>query len=138
MANELLTLDTGDRSDPATAEEDLRWLKSRTSAMAVVYLASTGETSDNGDNGRRGVQLADDAARSPAVLAMEGELREKLHEIIAALPSDAGALIRGVYFEGLTLQEAGRRLGISKAWASRLHAKTLGRLAHSLRLLGAT
>ena len=41
-------------------------------------------------------------------------------------------LIRGAYFEGLTLKEAGERIGISKAWASRLHAKTLGQLARSL------
>jgi RNA polymerase sigma factor for flagellar operon FliA len=59
-----------------------------------------------------------------------------LRELIDALPSDSGSLIRGAYFEGLTLKQAGERIGVSKAWASRLHAKTLQRLARALRLLG--
>jgi len=34
--------------------------------------------------------------------------------------------------EGLTLTEAGQRLGIGKAWASRLHARALLRLRDQL------
>jgi RNA polymerase sigma factor FliA len=37
---------------------------------------------------------------------------------------------------GETLQKAAQLLGISKSWASRLHAKALGMLARSLRALG--
>ena len=70
--------------------------------------------------------------KSPAE-AIASELREKLAEIIDALPPPAKSLIRATYFEGVTMQEAGRRLGISKAWASRLHARTLEPLARSLR-----
>ena len=129
MAGELLRLENED-SAPSTGEESLRWFKNQVSTMAVVYLAT------GGGGGENGAQLADESAPSPPAVAIEHELREKLQELITALPSDAGGLIRGVYFEGLTLGEAGRRLGISKAWASRLHAKTLKRLARSLRLLG--
>jgi len=66
--------------------------------------------------------------------ALNREMNEKLHKLIDQLPPEAGTLIRATYFEGLTLQEAGRKLGISKSWASRLHARTLQRLARSLRL----
>jgi RNA polymerase sigma factor for flagellar operon FliA len=138
MANELLELDNRDSEQAGThtAEDDLRWFRNQTSAMAVVYLATQRGRNDDRESEGGGRQIADESAPSPSALAMERELREKLNELIAALPSDAGGLIRAVHFEGLTLQEAGRRLGISKAWASRLHAKTLQRLAHSLRLLG--
>jgi RNA polymerase sigma factor for flagellar operon FliA len=40
-----------------------------------------------------------------------------------------------VYFEGYTLQDAGDLLGISKSWASRLHAKILESLATEMRQL---
>ena len=39
-----------------------------------------------------------------------------------------------MYFQGLDLQEAGKQLGISKSWASRLHAKTLRQLARDGQL----
>jgi RNA polymerase sigma factor for flagellar operon FliA len=52
------------------------------------------------------------------------------------LPAEARTLIQATYFEGLTLQDAAKRIGISKAWASRLHVKTLQQLANALRHAG--
>ena len=69
---------------------------------------------------------------SPVENAISSELAAKLGTLIEALPSDARQLIQGTYFEGLSLKEAGERIGISKAWASRLHARTLQQLARSL------
>ena len=66
----------------------------------------------------------------------DGETFRKVHQLIDELPEECRSLIRGAYFEGLTLTEAGQRLGIGKAWASRLHAKALQRLGRSLRLAG--
>ncbi|MBI4586189.1 MAG: sigma-70 family RNA polymerase sigma factor [Planctomycetes bacterium] len=141
MADELLRLE-GDEDEAGGAgeagetadslESDLKWFKGVTSSLAVVYLAS-GQDRDEGESGP---VLIDESIPSPSAQVITSELEEILHRLIDTLPSDAGSLIRGVYFEGLTLQEAGTRLGISKAWASRLHAKTLQRLAHSLRLIG--
>ena len=82
------------------------------------------------------VEAADESTPAPPAQAMEEELRDRLRQLIDALPSDAGQLIRAVYYEGVTLTEAGSRLGISKAWASRLHAKTLRRLARALQMIG--
>ena len=47
--------------------------------------------------------------------------------------SNARQLVQATYFEGCTLKEAGERLGISKAWASRLHARALDQLARALK-----
>ncbi len=138
MADELLRLE-GDEDEAAGAgeagetaaslESDLKWFKGVTSSLAIVYLASGRDR----DEGESGPALIDESIPSPSDQAMSSELEEILHRVIDTLPSDAGSLIRGVYFEGLTLQEAGRRLGVSKSWASRLHAKTLQQLAHALR-----
>jgi RNA polymerase sigma factor for flagellar operon FliA len=67
---------------------------------------------------------------------LQQEARERLAQLIPTLPADSAALIRSIYFEGLTLQEAGERLGISKGWASRLHARALEQLARGLRSVG--
>jgi RNA polymerase sigma factor for flagellar operon FliA len=82
------------------------------------------------------IALEDPSSPNPEATLIGEELREKLAELVAALPEEARALIQATYYEGLTLQEAGRRLGVSKSWASRLHAKTLKRLARGLRSLG--
>ena len=73
--------------------------------------------------------MEDRSSPGAAAVAIHREISQKLHELIAALPPEAAALIRATYFEGLTLQEAGTKLGVSKSWASRLHAKALERLA---------
>ena len=100
--------------------------------MAVVYLATGQEDEQQGGT----APLEDLSTPAPPEVAMDREIGQKLRDLVDALPTEAGELIRATYFEGLTLQEAGKRLGVSKSWASRLHAKTLQRLAHSLKLLG--
>lgn len=130
MANEVLALEAAN-GEPGggTLQEESLWLRDVSRTLAVVYLATGPEGEE--------MDLEDRAAPSPAALAMEGELRDSLHGLIEALPADAGRLVRDIYFEGLSLTEAGERLGISRAWASRLHSKTLKRLARALRLIGA-
>jgi RNA polymerase sigma factor for flagellar operon FliA len=104
-----------------------------THRLAVVFFASQG-----GDEpGIRDSTLQDpQAAAAPAIVAQQ-EIVVKLHGLIGSLPSIEENLIRRVYFEGATLQEAAHSLGISKSWASRLHAKSLEHLARALRRLGA-
>lgn len=122
----------GQRAAGDDPEADLRWFRRVTRALAVVHLATGTEPGEPSDT----ELLADPAAPSAISVAMREEVYRKLHEVIQTLPEDAARLIRATYFEGLTLQEAGRRIGISKSWASRLHAKALQRLAHALKVQG--
>jgi len=48
------------------------------------------------------------------------------------LPERERTLLQAVYFEGVTIEEAGARLGLSKSWASRMHAKALDRMRKQL------
>jgi RNA polymerase sigma factor for flagellar operon FliA len=136
MAGEVLKLESEDVavSFDATIEEDWRWLRDVSRALAVVYLTTHGDEEHGGQAGQ--AEPADRSTPGPQSAVMDRELTGKLKELIEALPSEAGVLIRAVYYEGLTLQQAGQRLGVSKSWASRLHAKTLQRLARSLKILG--
>jgi RNA polymerase sigma factor for flagellar operon FliA len=114
-------------------DEEIRWFRALSRALTVIYLVA--------QPGQRGAMsaetLVDSATQSPAAAAIDHETREKLGQLIEALPPRESALIKATYFEGLTLQEAGRRLGFGKGWASRLHARVLRRLARGLELCGA-
>ena len=132
MANAALQAESTDEAT-GDAQREAGWFQKMTGTLAVVYLATRhgGTEEDLGDR-----ELVDEAARPPSTVAAEKELAAKLHELIDALPADSAQLVRATYFEGLTLQEAGERLGISKSWASRLHARALEQLARTLRGLG--
>ena len=129
IANEVLeperepSTDTPSRDDQWT--DDVQWFRNATGALAVAYFMCHG--------GGRGP--ADEVATnrpSPVENAISSELAAKLRMLIEKLPDDARQLIHGTYFEGLSLKEAGERIGISKAWASRLHARSLQQLARAL------
>jgi RNA polymerase sigma factor for flagellar operon FliA len=59
-----------------------------------------------------------------------------LRDLVGALPDKEAGLLRGVFFEGRTLTEAARRVGISTAWASRLQTRTLADLRVALERSG--
>ncbi len=136
LGNDVLRLE-GEKAEASQADDsaaDVRWFRNVTRALAMVYLVAHTE----GEEGPSQEALVDHSASVASATVISREVNEKLHRLIEALPAEAAALIRATYFEGLTLQEAGARLGVSKSWASRLHARTLQRLARSLRLEGVT
>ena len=64
------------------------------------------------------------------------ELVGFLRVLIDSLPEKEAGLLRGTFFEGRTLTEAARRVGISTAWASRLQTRTLADLRIALERAG--
>jgi RNA polymerase sigma factor for flagellar operon FliA len=135
MANEALLQEAQDSqsTEKSTLEYEALWLRNVTDKLAVVYLSSQ---QGAGDEGTDDAVFEDNSASAPEVVA-QNELFKSLHEVVDTLPPQSAELIRSVYFEGATLQDAANRLGISKSWASRLHAQTLERMATLLRKLGA-
>ena len=132
MANEVLQADS-DRSQASerSVDDDANWFGNVTENLAVVYMASQLGNED------QDWSLEDAGSRTaPATLAQQ-EISQKLIELIDTLPKNEQRLIRTVYFDGATLQDAANILGISKSWASRMHAKILEQLGRSLRQLGA-
>lgn len=119
---------TGD----STLERDASWVSGVTEKLAVIYLASR---KDDG-GGLRDSTLTDPSSNPASVVAAQRETIDRIRELVDQLPHVERQLITAVYFEGATLKDAGTRMGISKSWASRMHAKALERLAQSLRRLG--
>ncbi len=105
---------------------DAGWFQRSAGALAMSYLTSSDATASNTD-------VEDKSAETPWSGLMQQETHGKLTEAINRLPADSAALIRAVYYEDLTLQEAANQLKISKSWASRMHARALEQMARSLR-----
>lgn len=131
-ANAVLQAEADHGTADRTVADGAKWLRNTADRLAVVYLATQ---SDEGSGIRD--STIPDTIETPDTLAAAKEIRQRLSEMVNDLPVDERQLIRTIYFEGHTLQEAADRLGISKSWASRLHAKILDRLGRSLRRIGA-
>lgn len=108
-----------------------QWFRGVTERLAVVFLSAQSD-----EDGTLAEAQFEDHAAAPPIEVASREIGQKLRELVGRLPPDEQGLIRAVYFEGATLQEAATALGISKSWASRLHAKTLTQLATMLRSIG--
>jgi RNA polymerase sigma factor for flagellar operon FliA len=133
MSGEVLRLQSEDdpSADAPGVETDSRWLRDVSRTLAVVYLASW--TGSQRADEESDAALVDRSSPDAPAVAMSREISEKLHAFIDDLPPMAARLIRSVYFDGLTLQDAGQRMGVSKSWASRLHSRALEQLARLLR-----
>lgn len=135
LANETLASDSqGDSQAGGEAglRRDVRWLGDASEKLFVVFLA----THRDGASESVADQLEDRNAKLPDEEVTLRELSRKVRELVDTLPEQAASLIRGAYFEGLSLTEAGERIGVGKSRASRIHAQALQRLARSFKLCG--
>ncbi|MBX3436205.1 MAG: sigma-70 family RNA polymerase sigma factor [Planctomycetaceae bacterium] len=120
-------------SDQDTSiEEDSAWLTEVTRQSVVIsMMCHPVDAMDAMDR----LTTAEDSA--PDQTAEESDLHEFLRALVGRLPESSRTLIQSIYFDGLTLQQAADQLGISKSWASRLHAQILSQLAMAFREDGA-
>jgi len=114
------------RSAPAgsAAAADAR-LEDRLAAMATAYAA--GALIARGDATRSLMDSCD----SPEEQLGREQLRAAIRVAIAGRPEEERALLERYYFGGMTMSEASG--GLSRSWASRLHARAIRGVAGSLR-----
>lgn len=104
---------------------DLDWFRSATHSLCGSFLvAQLSEEVHEAPDHRSGV--------SPSDRFTSAETSDRVASLIATLEEQEQSLIRRIYFDGWSIKRAGEELGISKAWASRIHSRTLERLALQL------
>ncbi|MEL6110008.1 MAG: sigma-70 family RNA polymerase sigma factor [Planctomycetota bacterium] len=130
LQDEASSADASTGSGSSDSGGDADWLGRVSERLAVVYLASGDDDSDGP------LSEAADQQDAPSKVVANREMQTTLRRLVNDLPLDAKRLISNIYFEGFSLTEAAERAGISKSWASRLHAKSLDQLAQSLRRSG--
>jgi RNA polymerase sigma factor for flagellar operon FliA len=106
---------------PATGADALSAVKEAMSAIRTMYMTSLETMRDNG------FDVVGDAP-APAERIDASRLAVRLRKAIENLPDKERALVTKHYWEGKNLMEAGAELGMSKSWASRLHAQVVEKL----------
>ena len=74
----------------------------------------------------------DDRSESPEEQVARAELAARVRDAIRERPEAERRLLERHYFDGLTLEAAGREQGLSKSWASRLHARAVAAIGKRL------
>ena len=125
MADAVLDADQNDSS--SALSEDIQWFRSVTRSLGVVFLFSQAQADE---------EHPMDVEARPEPTAVDKIVREETVERlwveVDRLPEDERTLMLAAYREGLSLKAAGERIGISKAWASRLHGRILEKLARAI------
>lgn len=114
---------TPEEADGALADQ----LGTAAMAMAIGFLAMrSGDAIDD----------ARDTSTSPEEAVGHAEIIEAIRTAIAERPEAERHLLQRHYFDDVNFDEAARELGLSKSWASRLHARAIEGLAKTLKSRG--
>lgn len=103
------------------AEEELMGMAKRVQRMISIYVTSL----DERDLG----SLADDDVEDTSDRLARLELYEKMRAAIGKLSQSDQEIITAYYFEDKSLEEVGRRMGLSKSWTCRRHARAMEKLS---------
>ena len=118
-----LAADERKTEGPTTEVEDQArlstFLAQRTAAMALGLMSSASAPRADND--------------SPEDRLAQEELRNALQSAVEVLPERHRALVERHYFGGESFDAIATDLGISKSWASRLHAQAMTSLAGALK-----
>ena len=77
-----------------------------------------------------------DSGQNPEEIAALSRVMEALKECVQELDEKERAVIESYYFQHMTLEDAGARLGLSKSWTCRVHARALKSLEALCRRRG--
>lgn len=107
---------------PSTADR-LREVQAALGAIRTMYLVSMDAVAEE--------QLPADATPADEALGRRRQ-HQALARALARLPDRERAIVTAHYVDGKTLLEAGEAMGLSKSWASRLHARAVDLLREHL------
>lgn len=98
-------------------------LATHAAAMAVGLIAARSSRTDR----------IPDSSPDPEAAVEERRTLERLRDAIGRLPDQQRALVERHYFHEERFDRIAESLGVSKSWASRLHAQAIADLGRSLR-----
>ncbi|MGZ6838751.1 MAG: RNA polymerase sigma factor WhiG [Blastococcus sp.] len=105
--------------------EEIRKFLGQLSLVNVVALDELLTDDDGGGSPRLGDTLQDSSALDPQAMAEHGEARQLLARAVEQLPEREKVVVSLYYFEGLTLADIGRVLGVTESRICQLHTKAV-------------
>lgn len=94
-------------------------------SLASIYIISLDASEDS--------DVEDESATNVEQRTEFMQVRRHMRDAIGSLPEKEKHLIMMYYFQNRTLEEIGEKLGLSKSWTSRLHARALALLFKRIR-----
>lgn len=122
-ANEYFKDHSNDTPIVSSTEEQLQDLKNLTANLLSCYMLSL-EVLPNEPADRPEFSIEDAIIRA--------QQSKNLRRSLSQLPERNRHVLEACYFEGLTFEQIGQRLGLSKSWVCRLHAKSLEMLREQM------
>ncbi|HET6498828.1 MAG TPA: RNA polymerase sigma factor WhiG [Coriobacteriia bacterium] len=125
-------------SDAEVADEmgisvdDLRDILAKLSYASVISFEELWAGGDREDRSDGAASIPDEDAADPVAAFETEEVKEILSEAIERLPERERVVITLYYYEGLTLKEIGRVLGVTESRVSQLHTKAVLRMRAKL------
>ena len=105
--------------------DEIRKFLGQLSLVNVVALDEMLGDDDGGGSPRLGDTLQDSSALDPQAMAEHGEARQLLARAGEQLPEREKVVVSLYYFEGLTLADIGRVLGVTESRICQLHTKAV-------------
>jgi RNA polymerase sigma factor for flagellar operon FliA len=105
--------------------EDVRKFLGQLSLVNVVALDELMTDEEGGSAPRLVDTLQDANALDPQAMAEHGEARQLLGRAVEQLPEREKVVVSLYYFEGLTLADIGRVLGVTESRICQLHTKAV-------------
>jgi RNA polymerase sigma factor for flagellar operon FliA len=105
--------------------EEVRKFLGQLSLVNVVALDELLTDDEGGSSPRLVDTLKDTSALDPQAMAEHGEARQLLARAVEQLPEREKVVVSLYYFEGLTLADIGRVLGVTESRICQLHTKAV-------------
>lgn len=105
----------------ASPEEELENIAKKVQRMATIYVTALDDKELHA--------LPDNNAENSDDRLARLELYEKMRAAIGRLSKSDQEIINAYYFEDKSLEEVGKRLGLSKSWTCRKHARAMEKLS---------
>jgi RNA polymerase sigma factor for flagellar operon FliA len=115
----------GPAKPQASLEDNVQRLHDAFAGVVASYVTSLEALA------AEGAEFASGEAGAEEVLVI-AETERRVIKLIATLPEKERHFVQKHYFEGKSLQDAGKELGLSKSWASRLHSRALEMIREKL------
>ncbi len=108
-------------------QEEIENLSNQVNQLVTIFVTSMEDLKDN--------DFEDKQAVRQDTQIEEKELRYFIKQALHKLPAQDQKLIQLYYFQGLSLEEVGEKIGLSKSWTCRRHAQVIEKLSSTLKEL---
>jgi RNA polymerase sigma factor (sigma-70 family) len=115
-ANEYLTDLTASAPPASSGEQQLQDVQNLTVNVMSCYLLSLDAMPQ---------EPVDSGQMSAEEKVLRDQQQKNVRLSLSQLPERSRQVLEMFYYQDLTLEEIGKRLGLSKSWVCRLHAKSL-------------